>query len=118
VSPACALVLSWATSGIQAEEPGAAVSPSSSAFGPAVDADDLTTYRAGDFDVFNTAVTQQTQTATNQGNTISAGGDVTAGAITVETGALTDLHGMSNVVINSAPQSNLQAQMNLQVILH
>ena len=53
-----------------------------------------------------------------QNNSITAGGDVIAGAIQVDSGAFTDMHGMSNVVMNTAPMANVQGIMSLNLVLH
>jgi len=80
-----------------------------------VSANDLGGQRGGEndpVDSFNTTATiesQQSLSATNSGNAITAGGNVTSGTVSVATGALDNLNGMTNVVINSAPQSNVQA---------
>jgi len=71
-------------------------------------------------DSFNTITTinsQQDLSAENSGNTINAGGDVTSGTITIDPNAMSNLNGMTNVVINSAPQSNVQGGMTLNLIL-
>lgn len=71
-------------------------------------------------DSFNTNLnidSQQTVSATNDGNTINAGGNVSSGDITIQADALSNMSGMSNVVINSAPQSNVQGAMTLNLIL-
>lgn len=98
--------------GAAAEEP----------FGDAIGVADLTTLRGGDntnsHNVTNTSTSAQETTATNQNNSITAGGDVIAGAIQVDSGAFTDMHGMSNVVMNTAPMANVQGIMSLNLVLH
>jgi hypothetical protein len=91
-------------------------------FGGAIAVDELADIRGGDNDVANslntttTAASSQTTTATNQNNSI--GGDAPAGNVFVQAGSMTDNHGMTNVVLNTAPQSNVQGIMSLNVILH
>jgi hypothetical protein len=91
-------------------------------FGAAIGVEDLTTLRGGDdtnsHNVINTSTSAQETTATNQNNSITAGGDVIAGAIQVDSGAFTDMHGMSNVVMNTAPMANVQGIMSLNLVLH
>ena len=92
-------------------------------FDQPVSANDLGAQRGGEndpVDSFNTTATiesQQSLSATNSGNAITAGGNVTSGTVSVATGALDNLNGMTNVVINSAPQSNVQGGMTLNLIL-
>jgi len=92
-------------------------------FGDPVATTALADQRGGDdgpTDSFNTTTTitsQQDLTAENSGNTITAGGDVTSGSVTIASDALSNLNGMTNVVINSAPQSNVQGGMTLNLIL-
>jgi hypothetical protein len=85
---------------------------------------DLAGIRGGDDDTnsnshntTNTAGSTQTTTATNEGNKIDAGGDVAAGSFTIQSGALNDNRGMTNVVVNTAPQSNAQGIMTLNLVL-
>lgn len=112
---ALALLTSRAT---QAADPSAADS-----FGQPVASTDLGAQRGGENDVvnsFNTTTTldsQQSLTAVNSGNSISAEGDVTSGSVTIASDAMSNLNGMTNVVINSAPQSNVQGGMTLNLIL-
>jgi hypothetical protein len=92
-------------------------------FGQPVASDELGVQRGGKNDTtnsFNTTATldsQQSLTAVNSGNSISAGGDVTSGSVTIAADALSNTSGMTNVVINSAPQSNVQGGMTLNLIL-
>jgi hypothetical protein len=92
-------------------------------FGQPVASTELGTQRGGENDVvnsFNTTTTldsQQSLTAVNSGNSISAEGDVTSGSVTIASDAMSNLNGMTNVVINSAPQSNVQGGMTLNLIL-
>jgi hypothetical protein len=92
-------------------------------FGQPVASDELGVQRGGKNDTtnsFNTTATlhsQQSLTAVNSGNSISAGGDVTSGSVTIAADALSNTTGMTNVVINSAPQSNVQGGMTLNLIL-
>ena len=112
---ALAMLTSHAT---QAADPSAADS-----FGQPVASNDLGAQRGGENDVvnsFNTTTTldsQQSLTAVNSGNSISAEGDVTSGSVTIASDAMSNLNGMTNVVINSAPQSNVQGGMTLNFIL-
>lgn len=100
-----------------------AADPSADSFGQPVAATALADQRGGDTgptDSYNTITTinsQQDLAAENSGNTINAGGDVTSGSITIASDALSDVNGMANVVINSAPQSNVQGGMTLNLIL-
>jgi hypothetical protein len=91
-------------------------------FGGAVAVDELANIRGGDdtatnsFNETNTSASSQTTTATNQNNSI--GGDAPAGSVFVQSGAMTGNRGMTNNVMNTAPQSNVQGIMSLNVILH
>jgi hypothetical protein len=92
--------------------------------GAPIAVEDLAGIRGGDNDsnsnshnTTNTAGSTQTTTATNEGNTIEAGGDVVAGSFTIQSGALNDNRGMTNVVVNTAPQSNAQGIMTLNLVL-
>lgn len=91
-------------------------------FGGAVAVDELANIRGGDNDVSNslntttTAASSQQTSATNENNSI--GGDAPAGHVFVQAGSLNDNRGMTNVVMNTAPQSNVQGIMSLNVILH
>lgn len=91
-------------------------------FGGAVAVDELTGIRGGDntavnsFNETDTAASSQTTSANNQNNSI--GGDAPAGSVFVQSGAMTGNHGMTNNVMNTAPQSNVQGIMSLNVILH
>jgi hypothetical protein len=115
-----AAALGAASLGMQAR----AADPSmADSFGQPVAATTLAGQRGGDdgpTDSFNTTTTinsQQDLSAENSGNTITAGGDVTSGSVTIASDALSNLNGMTNVVINSAPQSNVQGGMTLNLIL-
>ena len=115
-----AAALGAASLGTQAR----AADPSTTdSFGQPVAASTLAGQRGGDdgpTDSFNTTTTinsQQDLSAENSGNTITAGGDVTSGSVTIASDALSNLNGMTNVVINSAPQSNVQGGMTLNLIL-
>ncbi len=80
--------------------------------------------RGGDNDtsdsnnVVLTSGSTQNIAATNQNNTITAGGDVIAGNVTISNDAFTDMHGMTNVVVNTAPMANVQGIMSLNLVLH
>jgi hypothetical protein len=91
--------------------------------GSPIAVEDLAEIRGGDdstsnsHNTTNTAGSTQTTTATNENNTIDAGGDVVAGSFTIQSGALNDNRGMTNVVVNTAPQSNTQGIMTLNLVL-
>jgi hypothetical protein len=91
-------------------------------FGGAVTVDELSNIRGGDdtatnsFNTTETAASSQTTSATNENNSI--GGDAPAGSVFVQSGAMTGNRGMTNNVMNTAPQSNVQGIMSLNVILH
>jgi hypothetical protein len=90
-------------------------------FGSAIGAEDLAEIRGGDeatnsFNDIANNTTTQTTTATNQNNSI--GGDAVSGNVIVSPGAFNDMHGMTNVVMNTAPQANVQGVMNMNLILH
>jgi hypothetical protein len=101
-----------------------ALAAADAGFGQPVAVGDLADHRGGENDVtnsFNTTQTinsQQSQSAANEGNTIDThGGDVVAGSVTIDGNALSDMQGMSNIVINTAPQANVQGAMSLNLIL-
>ena len=91
-------------------------------FGGAVAVDELSNIRGGDdtatdsFNTTHTAASSQETNATNENNSIA--GDAPAGSVFVQSGAMTGNHGMTNNVMNTAPQSNVQGIMSLNVILH
>jgi len=93
-------------------------------FGEAVPLQTLAMTRGGDNDtsdsnnVVLTSGSTQNIAATNQNNTITAGGDVVAGNVTISNDAFTDMHGMTNVVVNTAPMANVQGIMSLNLVLH
>ena len=108
-----------------------AVAQAEDSFGTSIAASDLTTIRGGEepaeqaptdpamsnsHNNISTSDSNQETNATNQNNSI--GGDAPAGSITVSAGAFQDIHGMNNVVMNSAPMSNVQGIMSLNVVLH
>ncbi len=92
------------------------------AFGGAIAVDELSNIRGGDdtatnsFNTTNTAASSQETNATNENNSI--GGDASSGHVFIQSGALNDNRGMTNTVMNTAPQSNVQGIMSLNVILH
>ena len=90
-------------------------------FESAIGVEDLTQIRGGaevsnSFNEVNTSSSNQTTTATNQNNSI--GGDAVSGNVIVGAGAFTDVHGMTNVVMNTAPQANVQGVMTMNLVLH
>lgn len=91
-------------------------------FGGAIAVDELSDIRGGDdtatnsFNTTTTAASSQTTSATNENNEI--GGDAIAGHVFVQAGSLNNNRGMTNTVMNTAPQSNVQGIMSLNVILH
>ena len=82
----------------------------------------LTDIRGGDisdsFNETNSASSSQGTSANNEGNSISAGGGVASGNFTIQAGGLSNNHGMTNNVVNTAPQSNVQGIMSLNLVLH
>lgn len=92
-------------------------------FGTAVPSQTLTKLRGGDASTTDsnnnilTSNSTQNTTATNQNNSITAGGDVIAGNVNVSNDAFTDVHGMTNVVINTGPMANVQGIMSLNLTL-
>jgi len=103
---------------------GAPADAADTGFGQPVAVNDLADQRGGENDVsnsFNTTQTinsEQSQSAANDHNTIDThGGDVVAGSVTIDGNALSDMQGMSNIVINTAPQANVQGAMSLNLIL-
>lgn len=92
------------------------------AFGSAIDTDELAVIRGGDNDTTtnshnNTAVAGSEQNATANNDHNSIAGDSTAGNFTVGAGAIANNRGMTNVVVNTAPQSNTQGIMTLNLVL-
>ena len=89
--------------------------------GSPIAVEDLAQIRGGDDSTSNShntttsAGSTQTTSATNEGNSI--GGDVVAGSFIIQSGALNDNRGMTNVVVNTAPQSNTQGIMTLNLVL-
>ena len=66
----------------------------------------------------NTATSTPTTTATNQDNEITVGGDMPSGNFIIHAGGISNNHGMTNIVSNTAPQSNVQGIMSMSVVLH
>jgi hypothetical protein len=108
-----------------------AIAQAEDSFGTSIAASDLNTIRGGaepeeqaptgpamsnSNNNISTSESNQETTATNQNNTI--GGDAPAGSINISAGSFQDIHGMNNVVMNSAPMSNVQGIMSLNVVLH
>jgi hypothetical protein len=106
--------------GVSQFQPGSARAEDT--FGGAVAVDELTEIRGGDntatdsFNETSTSASSQQTTATNENNSI--GGDAPAGSVFVQSGAMSGNRGMTNNVMNTAPQSNVQGIMSLNVILH
>jgi hypothetical protein len=92
-------------------------------FGTAIDVEDLADIRGGDNATVNShntttsASSTQGTNANNEGNTITAGGSIGAGNFTIQPGGLSDNHGMTNAVVNTAPQANVQGIMSLNLVL-
>lgn len=90
-------------------------------FGAAVGNDELVDIRGGDNDTTNSnnvitvAGSEQNTSATNENNSI--GGNAGAGNFTIQAGGLNSNSGMTNVVVNTAPQSNTQGIMTLNLVL-
>jgi len=61
-------------------------------------------------------ITNQTLTATNQGNTIN-GDVVSSGQVTIGSGAFSGYDGVGNFVINTGHQNNLQSTISVGVTL-
>lgn len=63
-----------------------------------------------------TAITNQTLTAINTGNTVN-GETVTSGDVNVGANAFSGFDGVGNFVINTGHNNNLQSTMNVTVVL-
>lgn len=61
-------------------------------------------------------ITQQTLTAVNNGNSVN-GDTVSSGDIDIGTDAFSGYSGLANFVINTGHNNNLQASLNLTVVL-
>jgi hypothetical protein len=114
---ACGLAaaLTLAAGASQAEDtaarPGAAPPPQ-----PASDAALDRVAGRGAGDNLTVALTEQSLSAVNTGNTISAG-TVASGAITLQDSALSGFSGISNVMMNTGHNNNLQSSMSVTVII-
>ena len=62
------------------------------------------------------AMTEQSLSAVNTGNTIQAG-SVGSGAISLQDNALSGFSGISNVMMNTGHNNNLQSNMSVTVII-
>ena len=71
---------------------------------------------AGGAGVTITAITNQTLTAINTGNTVD-GETVTSGDVNVGANAFSGFDGVGNFVINTGHNNNLQSTMNVTVVL-
>jgi hypothetical protein len=67
-------------------------------------------------DNVSVALTEQSLSALNTGNTIQAG-SVTSGAISLQDNALSGFSGISNVMMNTGHNNNLQSNMSVTVII-
>jgi len=61
-------------------------------------------------------ITQQTLTAVNSGNSVS-GDTVSSGDVNIGSDAFSGYSGLANFVINTGHNNNLQASMNLTIVL-
>jgi len=61
-------------------------------------------------------ITQQTLTAVNNGNSVN-GDTVSSGDIDIGTDAFSGYSGLANFVINTGHNNNLQASMNVTIVL-
>jgi hypothetical protein len=66
-------------------------------------------------DVLAVVLTQQTLTATNTGNTVSAGGDISSGAVNLGSGAFQGFGGIGNFVINTGHNNNLLGSLSVSI---
>lgn len=67
-------------------------------------------------DDVSVALTEQSLSALNTGNTIQAS-SVTSGAISLQDNALSGFSGISNVMMNTGHNNNLQSNMSVTVII-
>jgi hypothetical protein len=61
--------------------------------------------------------TDQTVTATNSGNSATAGGDITSGGVSVGTDAFSGFDGIGNFVINTGHMNNLQGVLSVNLVM-
>lgn len=114
---AIALTAAPPSSPIAAPPPAAAVVSPEADVGFAAPArtDDLGSTRAG-ADTAYAAVTDQTLSAVNSGNAITAA-SVTTGAIGFGAGALSGFNGVGNFVMNTGNNNNLQGAITVNVLI-
>ncbi|HUZ13454.1 MAG TPA: hypothetical protein VMU93_11440 [Caulobacteraceae bacterium] len=62
------------------------------------------------------AVTAQTLEATNTGNTMTVGGSVTNGALSVQSNAFSGFSGIGNFVMNTGNQNSVQGSLNVTIV--
>lgn len=67
--------------------------------------------------IANIAMTEQTLSATNTGNTMTVGGSLTNGPVSVDSGAFAGFNGVGNFLMNTGNQNNVQGTLNVNIVL-
>jgi hypothetical protein len=63
------------------------------------------------------AVTDQSLAASNTGNTMTVGGDITNGSVSINPNAFSGFNGVGNFVMNTGNQNNVQGALNITIVL-
>jgi len=103
----------------QASAAGSAEAASDPVSAPISDAD-LDGMRGGEATLpagLSMVLTDQSQTATNGYNTVSAGGNVTSGDVNLGQGALQGFAGIGNFVINTGANANVLGSLSVAINL-
>jgi hypothetical protein len=82
----------------------------------ALGAQDMTDIAAGEDTTVNAAITNQNLAATNEKNTVSAGGDVNTGGVSLGPNAFTGFAGVGVFVVNTGANSNLQGSIGVSIV--
>lgn len=78
---------------------------------------DLGGMTGGSSIIANIAMTEQTLSATNTGNTMTVGGSLTNGPVSVDSGAFAGFSGVGNFLMNTGNQNNVQGTLNVNIVL-
>jgi hypothetical protein len=89
---------------------------SSTVLTQAIDESELANLNGGAEDT-QIAITDQTLTAINGGNTVNAGGDINNGPVSLSANAFSGFAGIGNFVINTGNNNNLQGTLSVTIVM-
>jgi hypothetical protein len=89
---------------------------SSTVLAQAIDESELADLNGGAEDT-QIAITDQTLTAINGGNTVNAGGDINNGPVSLSANAFSGFAGIGNFVINTGNNNNLQGTLSVTIVM-